>query len=508
MLKLTKIAIATLVTISSTSALLAAENINANRKMYGKSINNTLGLNENYTFRSERSMRLANGHNAIKQSMHFKGVPVYGQQIVIKQDMKGENTQMHGTLMRDIENQLSSVTPGISTGKALAKLKKSRGHQQIKNIKTQLFVYQDDSGSALLAYRVEYLLDNDGAPSRPMAFINAVTGDIISSWEGINHAKGGKGKPGGGGGGGGGSTPVPAIGTGPGGNTKMGFYHYGTDFPGFNVMSDGTNCVMDSDKVTTVNMNGKTRRGSTFNYTCPENTFKSINGADSPINDAQFYGTVVFNMFDDWFGAAPITQKLVMRVHYGRNYENAFWNGQSMTFGDGASYFHPLVSLDVTAHEVSHGFTEQNSGLQYSAQPGGMNEAYSDMAGEAAEFYMRGSNDWAIGYDIVKGSGALRYMDTPTADGRSIGHATDYVAGMDVHYSSGVYNKAFYELATTTGWTTKKAFEVMTRANQLYWTATSSFNSGACGVETAATDLGYTAADVTAAFNAVGVSCP
>ncbi len=58
-----------------------------------------------------------------------------------------------------------------------------------------------------------------------------------------------------------------------------------------------------------------------------------------------------------------------------------------MTFGDGASYFYPLVSLDVSAHEVSHGFIEQNSNLIYSGQSGGINEAFSDMAGEAAEFY-------------------------------------------------------------------------------------------------------------------------
>jgi len=471
--------------------------------MHGKSIEAAVGLNNNYSFKSSKSLRFANGHRATKKSMSYKGVPVYGQHVVLKQDQAGNNVSLQGNLLADIEFDLDSVSPSITKGKALGKLKQALGHKNAKHINTQLFIYQGDSGKAVLAYRVEYLLDSDGAPSRPMAFINAHTGEIITSWEGINHAKGGKGKPGGGGG----FPMTPAIGTGPGGNAKMGTYHYGSDFAGFNVMSGGTKCSMDSEKVTTTNMNGKTRRGSTHSFTCPENTYKSVNGAVSPLNDAQFYGTVIFNMFSDWFNTAPISQKLEMRVHYGRNYENAFWNGQTMTFGDGASYFHPLVSLDVSAHEVSHGFTEQNSGLQYSEQSGGMNEAYSDMAGEAAEFYMRGNNDWAIGYDIVKGSGALRYMDNPTADGRSIDHASDYVSGMDVHYSSGVYNKAFQLLATTNGWDTRSAFEVMTRANQLYWSATSTFNAGACGAETAASDLGYSVSDVTAAFTSVGVNC-
>ena len=58
-----------------------------------------------------------------------------------------------------------------------------------------------------------------------------------------------------------------------------------------------------------------------------------------------------------------------------------------MVFGDGQTTFYPLVSLDVTSHEVSHGYTENQSGLVYADMSGGMNEAYSDISGEAAEFY-------------------------------------------------------------------------------------------------------------------------
>ena len=212
-------------------------------------------------------------------------------------------------------------------------------------------------------------------------------------------------------------------------------------------------------------------------------------------------------MYQAYLGRAPLTFQLVMKVHYQTNYENAFWNGSAMTFGDGATTFYPLVSLDVSSHEVSHGFTEQNSNLTYSGQSGGMNEAYSDMADEAAEYFSRGSNDWKVGAEIFKGTGALRYMDNPPLDGSSIDNAANFTSSMDVHYSSGVYNKAFYLLATKAGWNTQKAFQVFARANDLYWTASSTFNQGACGVQTAATDLGFTVADVTAAFTSVGVSC-
>ena len=135
---------------------------------------------------------------------------------------------------------------------------------------------------------------------------------------------------------------------------------------------------------------------------------------------------------------------------------------------------------------------------------GGMNEAFSDMAGEAAESYMHGTNDWLVGQEIFKSSGALRYMNNPPQDGRSIDHA-DQFANQDVHYTSGVFNKAFYLLATTNGWSTRTAFEVMALANQTYWTAGSTFDEGGCGVYNAAGDKGYNQADVRAAFAAVGV---
>lgn len=195
-----------------------------------------------------------------------------------------------------------------------------------------------------------------------------------------------------------------------------------------------------------------------------------------------------------------------MRVHYSSNYENAFWDGSAMSFGDGQNTFYPLVSLDVSAHEVSHGFTEQNSGLIYNGKPSGLNEAFSDMAGEAAEFYMKGSNDWLVAKDIFKGNGALRYMNNPTQDGRSIDNQSNYYSGMDVHYSTGVYNKAFYNLATTPGWDTQKAFIVMARANQLYWSAGIGWDLAGNGVMDAACDLNYGPNDVKAALAAVGVN--
>ena len=97
-------------------------------------------------------------------------------------------------------------------------------------------------------------------------------------------------------------------------------------------------------------------------------------------------------------------------------------------------------------------------------------------------------------------------MNNPPLDGRSIDNAANFTSTLDVHYSSGVYNKAFYLLATKTGWNVQKAFQVMADANRFYWTAASTFNEGACGVQQAATNRGYSATDVASAFAAVGVT--
>ena len=186
-----------------------------------------------------------------------------------------------------------------------------------------------------------------------------------------------------------------------------------------------------------------------------------------------------------------------------------------MTFGDGIEVFYPLTSLGVAAHEVSHGFTEQHSNLAYYTQSGGLNESFSDMAAQAAEFYSTKKNSWEIGPEIFKEDNqALRYMDEPTKDcpkGRSpgqhcsINHMSQYNESLDVHYSSGIFNKVFYLLGTAKGWDTKKAFDVMVKANMAYWTPTIDFYNAANCVLKAAKDLNYSQAVVKKAFSDVGI---
>ncbi|MFM5509038.1 M4 family metallopeptidase [Aeromonas rivipollensis] len=428
-------------------------------------------------FRKVRAVTLPNGQQRIRYEQTWQGIPVWGQVLVADQALGGQVNQVSGTMLRKIDADLTGPAVALSASDAALK---ARSGAKGSNEQVKLFVMQDETGQARLVYLVSWLAASK-EPSRPFVMIDAQTGNELKRWEGINHKDA----------------------TGPGGNVKTGKYFYGADFGPLKV---DDSCRMSSTNVDTINLNHATSGGAVHQFSCPENTVKEINGAYSPLNDAHYFGNVVFDMYRNWYNTAPLSFKLKMRVHYSRNYENAFWDGSQMTFGDGATTFYPLVSLDVAAHEVSHGFTEQNSGLVYSGQSGGINEAFSDMAGEAAENYMKGSNDWLVGAQIFKGNGSLRYFEDPTRDGSSIGHASDYYDGIDVHHSSGVYNRAFYLLANTSGWQTRKAFEVFVLANRLYWGPNTTFDQGACGVTRAATDLGYSLSDVAAAFSAVGVN--
>ncbi len=427
----------------------------------------------------------------------FRGIPVWGHQIIVHKNSQGQIQRINGDLAQGIEADLSGIKAAISDKKmALMAREQSRqlydfdataqvSRQQIKSI-----IYLTDNDKAVLAYYVEaFYQQGESKVASPALIMDGDSGAVLAHWNNLKHAQA----------------------TGPGGNEKTGRYEYGEDFAAMTVTEQDGLCLFENENVRTVDLKHQTSGDETFSFPCSaterRNEHEAINGAFSPLNDAHTFGTAVFNLFNDWYDIAPLPFQLLMKVHYGHSFSNAFWDGRSMTFGDGGQHFYPLVSLDIVAHEVSHGFTEQHSALLYRNQSGGVNEAFSDIAGEAAEFFHRGSNDWLAGRELMKNGEALRYFADPTLDGISIGHADNYVAGMDVHYSSGVFNRAFYLLANTPGWGMQKAFDVMVDANRFYWTNSATFVDAACGVIFAATDRQYNPFEVHNSFLQVGVSC-
>lgn len=437
----------------------------------------------------KNQITLENGIIKNKYIQYYHGIPVYAS-LLSSSEVNGNQEKWWGKVLQDIHQDVATTQPKLSEKDALLKAKKI---MQVTNPDTTefdqstLYVLQNKAtNQAELVYLVSFNISYP-KPQRPHFFINAMTGKVIHQWEGLTTKNA----------------------TGPGGNQKTGKYFYGADYNPLNVTDT---CQMKNDQVETYNMNSQTSgSGTLYKFVCPQNTYKQINGAYSPLNDAHFFGSVVYNMYKTWYNLDPLNMVLKMRVHYGKSYENAYWDGQQMTFGDGGTDLYPLTVLDVTGHEISHGVTEKNSNLEYEHQSGGINEAFSDMAGETAEYFMRSQvgkeSDWLVGGDILKGpiGTALRYFKQPSLDGQSIDNAADYNDSLDVHYTSGVFNKAFYTLAHQPNWDIRKAFGVFLLANRTYWTSDTSFDDAACGVGKAAEDLSYDVSDVVSSFSVVGV---
>lgn len=196
---------------------------------------------------------------------------------------------------------------------------------------------------------------------------------------------------------------------------------------------------------------------------------------DIAVNEAYNGAGTTYDLFYKVFGRNSIDERgmrLDSTVHYGRNYDNAFWNGQQMVYGDGdGELFNRFtIAIDVIGHELTHGVTQYEAGLDYQDQPGALNESFSDVFGSLVKQYRRRQSakdaDWLIGKGLlatgIKGK-ALRSMKEPgTAYDDDLlgkdpqpGHMNDYVRTHDdnggVHINSGIPNRAFYETAIRLG---------------------------------------------------------
>ena len=430
----------------------------------------------------------------------FRGVPIWGERVTVSRNKANEIVRSSGAIVRGLSFDVPDTKAKLSPEAALERAKSEvRGGAQIapgalktENDNTRLVVYVRPSDKkALLSYEVSFFAGSAGGkPTRPFFLIDAQTGEVLYRYEGLANEHG----------------------FGPGGNERTGKYYYGKGkLPPFEVQAAGGTCKMETADVTTANYNNQISAPDTpFEFKCRENSFKPSNGAFAPLNDAHYFAAIAVNMYRKWYNTEPIKGKVLLRVHYGQDYQNAFWNGKCLTFGDGGDVFYPLVSLDIMTHELSHGFTEQHAGLIYTGESGVINEAFSDMAGEAAKAFAATGREpeFQIGATILKGKEAkpLRYLCEPARDGRSIDHVKDYKPDLDVHFGSGVYNKAFCLLAKSSGWDVRKAFGAFLAANRDYWAPSTTFVSGAKDVVHAAEDAGYPVADVKAAFAAVGIS--
>jgi len=457
----------------------------------------------------------------VRMQQQYQGFLVFGGYVILHSKYKANalssdrlGVTMDGTLVQGLKDELGQPPAALlANAKSVLEGFKTPYHAfRVSKEQVIPIVYIKKDHQAVWAYKVSLMVSPAaGMPRKPAAIIDAATGQVLLQWNDIK------------------TVTAAMKGKGFGGNMRTGQYEYGVDLPLLNIFRDHSSetCSMENEHVRVVDMHdrwegpdapiyfhcghGMESSGSVFWTGYKEDGYELENGAYSPANDALYSGEIVHNMYKDWFGFNALSTsdgeplQLIMVIHFGDGFENAFWDGERMIFGDGAEEFFPLVSLGVAAHEISHGFTEHHSNLVYVDQSGGMNESFSDMAAQAAEFYSRGHSSWEIGSDVKK-EGTLRYMDRPSRDGESIDSADQYEEGMDPHYSSGVYNRLFYLLSNHAGWDVKKTFELMVKANMDYWTPYSTFDEGGCGVIHAAADLLFPVDDVKEALSFVAIN--
>src|SRR6201999_2572366 len=146
-------------------------------------------------------------------------------------------------------------------------------------------------------------------------------------------------------------------------------------------------------------------------------------GSDPDVNGAYDGTGDAYEAYKNFFNRDSVDNAgltLISTVHYDQNYCNAYWDGSQMVYGDGdpSQSCNPLArGVDVTAHELTHGVTQNESNLNYSGESGGMNEAMSDIFGAFVEAWTDGgktgtlavsTNTWLVGEKII--APALRWM--------------------------------------------------------------------------------------------------
>ncbi|BCM69577.1 MULTISPECIES: M4 family metallopeptidase [Streptomyces] len=285
----------------------------------------------------------------------------------------------------------------------------------------------------------------------------------------------------------------------------------------------------------TYNLNrGTSGTGTLFSQTSDTWGNGTSSNAATAGADAHYGAALTWDFYKSAFNRSGIKNNGVgaySRVHYGNAYVNAFWNDSCfcMTYGDGSGNTHPLTSIDVAAHEMSHGVTSATANLNYSGESGGLNEATSDIMAAGVEFYANNASDpgdYLVGEKIdINGDGTpLRYMDKPSKDGASKDNWYSGIGGIDVHYSSGPANHFFYLLSEgsgakvvngvsynsptadglpVTGIGRDKALQIWYRALTTKWTSTTNYAGARTGTLAAAGELyGTTSAEYKAVQDA------
>ncbi|THA69942.1 peptidase M4 [Streptomyces sp. A0642] len=364
----------------------------------------------------------------------FGGLPVLGGDLVV-QESKAGATQSVTKASKTSSAQLkavdlkASVAPAIAAKQAVG-LAKADGSSRTAADKAPRKVVWMASGTPQLAYEtVVGGLQEDGTPNALHVITDATSGAKLYEWQAIENGVG---------------------------NTE----YSGQVTLGTSGSYNLTDTARGNHK--TYNLNhGTSGTGTLFSGSDDVWGNGLASNAETAAADAHYGAAETWDYYKNVHGRTGIKGDGVgaySRVHYGNSYVNAFWDDSCfcMTYGDGSGNASPLTSLDVAAHEMTHGVTSNTADLNYSGESGGLNEATSDIFATAVEFYANNTTDkgdYLIGEKIdINGDGTpLRYQDKPSRDGGSKDSWYSGIGSIDVHYSSGPANHFFYLLSEGSG---------------------------------------------------------
>ncbi|MFB7514140.1 M4 family metallopeptidase [Streptomyces sp. NPDC056144] len=361
----------------------------------------------------------------------YAGLPVLGGDLIVEESKAGATQSVSKSSRAELKNidTTATVAPAAASKQALSAAK-AEGSDKAAADRAPRKVVWMAKGAPVLAYEtVVGGLQHDGTPNELHVVTDAKSGAKLYEWQ--------------------------AVETGTGNTQYSGQVTLGTA-PSYTLTDTGRG------NHKTYDLNG----GSSGTGTLFSNT-TDVWGNGTPQNratagaDAHYGAALTWDYYKNVHGRTGIRGDGVgaySRVHYGNAYVNAFWQDSCfcMTYGDGSGNTKPLTSIDVAAHEMTHGVTANTAGLQYSGESGGLNEATSDIFAAAVEFYANNASDpgdYLVGEKIdIRGNGTpLRYMDKPSKDGSSKDAWYSGIGSIDVHYSSGPANHFFYLLSEGSG---------------------------------------------------------
>ncbi|WP_328583581.1 M4 family metallopeptidase [Streptomyces sp. NBC_00370] len=364
----------------------------------------------------------------------YDGLPVLGGDLVVAESKAGATESVVKAARATLKNvdTTADIAPAVAQKQALGLAAADGSKKTAPDSAPRKVVWLTDGAPTLAYETVVGGLQEDGTPNQLHVVTDATTGKKIFQWQGIE--------------------------------TGVGNTQYSGTVTVNSVHSGSTYNLTDSARGNhkTYNLNRGTSGTGTL-FSGPDDTWGNgtTSNTETAAADAAYGAGLTWDYYKNVHGRTGINGDGVgaySRVHYSSGYVNAFWDDSCfcMTYGDGSGNADPLTSIDVAAHEMSHGVTAATAGLVYSGESGGLNEATSDIFATSVEFYANNASDpgdYLIGEKIdINGDGTpLRYQDKPSRDGGSPDNWSSSLGNLDVHYSSGPANHFFYLLSEGSG---------------------------------------------------------